>query len=104
VKKILLSAFLAILLLSSSACLARPAAAGTPIQPDEKPAGFWLGLWHGLIAPFTFIVSLFDKDVCVYQAYNTGGWYLTGFIFGLLSFFGAGRGGGNRAWKKRRGR
>jgi hypothetical protein len=25
---------------------------------DPEAAGFWLGLWHGLISPVTFVVSL----------------------------------------------
>src|SRR4029453_15059077 len=33
--------------------------------PD--PAGFWLGLWQGLISPITFIVSLFTSSVNIYE-------------------------------------
>jgi heme/copper-type cytochrome/quinol oxidase subunit 3 len=41
----------ALLLLSS--CAAGPnTAAGT----REDPAGFWLGLWHGIIVPVTFVI------------------------------------------------
>jgi hypothetical protein len=32
-----------------------------------KVAGFWLGLWHGLIAPITFTLSLFKEDIGVYD-------------------------------------
>jgi len=34
-------------------------------QPDANPAGFWGGLWHGLIAPFTFLISLFVEGVSI---------------------------------------
>jgi len=54
-------------------------------SPNEKGeiAGFWRGLWHGLIAPIAFIVSLFKDDVGVYEAHNNGKWYNFGFISGL---------------------
>jgi len=26
-------------------------------QPGAKPAGFWAGLWHGLISPITFLIQ-----------------------------------------------
>jgi len=31
---------------------------GTASEHDGV-AGFWLGLWHGFIAPFVFVASLF---------------------------------------------
>lgn len=56
-------------------------------------AGFWRGLWHGLIAPITFIVSLFSDSVEVFEVHNNGGWYNFGFLFGLsIVFGGSGRG------------
>lgn len=47
------------------------------------PVGFWYGLWHGIIAPFSWLVSLFDDDVAMYAIYNNGGWYDFGFMIGL---------------------
>ena len=61
-------------------------------------AGFWLGLWHGFIAPFVFLVSLFKSNLNIYEIHNNGAWYNFGFLFGLACFFG---GGGNKAGKKR---
>ena len=55
-------------------------------------AGFWLGLWHGFIAPFAFIVSLFKDDIGIYETHNNGRWYNFGFIFGLMLIFGGNRG------------
>lgn len=58
-------------------------------------AGFWFGLWHGLISPVTFVISLFDQGVSLYEVHNTGGWYDFGFILGVSVTFGAlGHGGG----------
>jgi hypothetical protein len=61
--------------------------------PDAKPAGFWAGLWHGIIAPITFLVSLFNPGVRMYETNSDGGWYDLGFILGVAIAFG---GGGNR--------
>ena len=52
---------------------------------DAKPAGFWAGLWHGLIAPITFIVSLFTPKVRIYETNNKGLWYDFGFLIGLVA-------------------
>jgi len=49
---------------------------------DEKPAGFWAGLWHGIICVITFIISLFSKSVAMYEVSNSGGWYNFGFLLG----------------------
>lgn len=56
-------------------------------------AGFWLGLWQGIISPITFIISLFNDNVNVYEVRNNGNWYNFGFILGVSSVFsGGGRG------------
>lgn len=56
----------------------------------EDPAGFWWGLWNGLIMPITFIGSLFSDNVAIYDVHNNGGWYDFGFILGISSIFGSG--------------
>lgn len=55
--------------------------------------GFWQGLWHGIIAPIDFIVSLFNDKYTVFAPNNNGHWYTFGFILGSGSygFFGIGR-------------
>lgn len=45
--------------------------------------GFWGGLWHGMIAPFSFIGSLFSDDIAVWAINNNGGWYAFGFCLGV---------------------
>ena len=47
------------------------------------PAGFWGGLWHGIIAPIMFLVSLFVNGVSIYETNNNGRWYEFGFILGI---------------------
>ena len=58
--------------------------------PNAPAAGFLAGLWHGLILPFTFIISLFDSDVRIYEINNSGLWYDFGFILGASSSLGGG--------------
>jgi hypothetical protein len=64
-------------------------------------AGFWKGLWHGFILLFTFVVSLFNDGVHVYEAHKSGHLYDPGFVLGAMVFFG---GSGGQARKKRRDR
>lgn len=52
--------------------------------------GFWNGLWHGVIAPFSFIISLFKEDVTIYGINNNGNWYNLGFVLGAAIIFGGG--------------
>jgi len=55
-------------------------------------AGFLRGLWHGFIAPFTFIISLFSENINMYEVHNNGGWYDFGFVIGAaIIFSGSGR-------------
>jgi hypothetical protein len=65
----------------------------------EKPAGFWAGLWHGLICVVTFIISLFNDSVKIYEVNNSGRWYDLGFILGACVALG---GTGKAGWNKRR--
>ncbi|HRQ28434.1 MAG TPA: hypothetical protein PLU49_00070 [Saprospiraceae bacterium] len=61
------------------------------------PYGFWGGLWHGLITPFSFIVSLFSDNVSVYAVNNNGGWYDFGFLIGAsITLGGTGKASNRR--------
>lgn len=53
-----------------------------------EPYGFWGGLWHGIIAPASFILSLFFEDIAMYAVNNNGGWYDFGFVLGAGILFG----------------
>jgi hypothetical protein len=57
---------------------------------DGKVAGFWTGLWQGMVAPFTFLISLFTDNVNVYEVHNNGNWYDFGFVLGAGILAGGG--------------
>jgi hypothetical protein len=65
-----------------AACATQPAAAA-------NAPGFWLGLLHGTIAPFSLIASLF-WDVRIYAFPNDGGWYDFGYYLGIAGTLGGG--------------
>ena len=81
----LLIVVLTALLLSACAAGANPEG-GTGAQQ----AGFWLGLWHGAISPVSFVVSLFNDRVGMYEVDNSGAWYDFGFIVGVSMVFSGG--------------
>ena len=56
----------------------------------QELAGFWVGLWHGIIVPVTFVISLFNDNVNIYEVHNNGNWYDFGFVLGLSVVFGSG--------------
>jgi hypothetical protein len=58
-------------------------------QPGAQAAGFWAGLWHGLICWITFIVSLFSPGVRIYETNNRGLLYDFGFLLGASSALGS---------------
>jgi hypothetical protein len=91
-------------LLTLSACAAGPNAM---VDTGPDPAGFWLGLWQGLISPITFLISLFTSGVNIYEVQNNGNWYDFGFMLGVSAAFGGGAGGGGvsagRARRRARG-
>ena len=57
---------------------------------SEDAAGFWMGIWHGFISFFTFIIGLFSDSVHIYESNNNGSWYDFGFILGISIFYGGG--------------
>jgi hypothetical protein len=65
-------------------------------SPEGDLAGFWLGLWHGIIAPVTFAISLFTDQVNLYEVHNNGNWYDLGFVLGAGILFGGGGAGARR--------
>jgi len=90
-KKLLLLLTLAVLsMLLLSGCAAGPNATEDIPDAEGGTAGFWSGLWHGIISPITFIISLFSDNVNIYEVHNNGGWYNFGFIFGASIIFGGG--------------
>jgi hypothetical protein len=84
---------LLLVVLSSCAAGSNPA-----VGTGEDAPGFWMGLWHGIILPVTFVISLFTDSVNMYEVVNDGNWYDFGFFLGVLLFLG---GGGSQAGRRR---
>jgi hypothetical protein len=85
-----------VMMLAISACAAGPNEfVNTPDQ-EGQVAGFWQGLWHGFISPFSFLISLFSSTVHIYEIHNNGGWYNFGFLLGASIVFGGSGGGAAR--------
>ena len=74
-------------------CAAGPSTLAGTADASGQVAGFWLGLWHGVIAPVTFVLSLFAKDIGFYEVHNNGGWYNFGFLLGISTLHGGGHAG-----------
>jgi len=73
---------LLVLMVVIAACTAGVNPALDSAAPDGDVAGFFMGLWHGFIAPITFFISLFSDNVNIYEVHNTGNWYDFGFVVG----------------------
>ena len=78
----LLSIAMLVLLLVCGGC-----AAGTERFVSHQ-AGFWNGLWHGLICVITFIIGLFSNSVRMYEPNNVGNLYDLGFLIGAVISLG----------------
>ncbi len=85
-KRLIAAGVLAVLAVGLVACASQPPGqSGTP--------AFLAGLWHGVIAPIAFVISLFDNDVRMYAFPNAGRWYDFGFLLGI-GVWGGGAGAG----------
>jgi len=94
--RVLLAFVLLLALLSLTACAAGANAMVDKPDTDGRVAGFWRGLWHGIIAPITFIISLFTRNVNFYEVHNNGNWYNLGFVLGTGILGGGGIMGSRR--------
>jgi len=88
-RALLVGLILLIAVLSWS-CAPGPNAMEKTADAGGNVAGFWKGVWHGLISPVTFIISLFTKDIRFYEIHNNGGWYNFGFVLGAGLFLSGG--------------
>jgi hypothetical protein len=95
-----LAALIIVAVLTVAGCAAGPNPIALTDQPDA--AGFWLGLWQGLISPITFLISLFDNDVNIYEVNNNGNWYDFGFMLGVAMVFSGPAGSGHAARRRSR--
>ena len=90
--------FLIVVLLS--ACLAGPNPMEKKSDDKGEVAGFWKGLWHGFLAPVTFIISIFSGKVRFYEVHNSGFWYNFGFVLAAGLFLSGGILGRSKKKKK----
>jgi hypothetical protein len=98
-KKLFILGMFALALVVLSGCAAGPNDLVNSPDTEGNIAGFWLGLWHGIIAPVTFIISLFSDNVHMYEVHNNGNWYNFGYLLGLAIILG---GGGTASKRSRR--
>lgn len=77
-----------LLLFFCSLFLLTSCTAGNPQFTPESPAGFWWGVWHGIISVICLIIHIFNENVAVYELNNTGGWYDFGFLLGVICIWG----------------
>lgn len=83
-RRLVLAALAVTAVLAATAC-----APGDPRYTVETPAGFWAGLWHGMIALVTLVIGIFSDSVHFYETDNTGGWYDLGFLIGVTMVWGS---------------
>ncbi|HEY6738198.1 MAG TPA: hypothetical protein VI076_05060 [Actinopolymorphaceae bacterium] len=76
--------------------------AGPNPELESQGAGFFQGLWQGLISPITFVISLFTDDVSIYEVDNNGNWYDFGFMLGVLITLSGSGASGAAAGSRRR--
>jgi hypothetical protein len=77
-----------VLLVTLTACAAGPNPEVHTAAANGVAAGFWVGIWQGIISPFAFLISLFNANVNVYEVHNSGGWYNAGFLLGAVGVIG----------------
>jgi hypothetical protein len=83
--KILLIAISVLLIISVAGC-----APGSGASSAKDPAGFFMGIWHGWIAPISLLWSLlFNHSIRIYEVYNTGWWYDFGFYIAIIGGWGS---------------
>jgi hypothetical protein len=59
---------------------------GRPLIVDTIEGYFlpiFIGLWHGVLLPFSLIISFFDKDSAIYVM-NSNALYMLGYLFGVI--------------------
>jgi len=60
----------------------------THSSENESVAGFFMGIWHGWIAPVSLIAEIFDPNIRIYEPNNSGWFYDLGFYMAIISGFG----------------
>jgi hypothetical protein len=89
-EKIKVVLILAMIVFLFASCAPGPNDMEKTPNEEGRVAGFFMGVWHGLIAPITFIISIFTKSVRFYEVHNNGFWYNFGFVLGAGLFLSGG--------------
>ena len=82
-KKLMLFLMITIICISLTGCIP-----GDGSNSATHTAGLFSGIWHGWIAPFSLIYSIFNKSARIYEVYNNGFLYDLGFYMAIISGFG----------------
>jgi len=82
-KKIFLLILIVVLAALLTGCLPDIA-----VEQQENQAGFFMGIWHGWIAPVSLIASIFNKNITIFESNNSGFWYGFGFYIAIIGGFG----------------
>jgi hypothetical protein len=77
--------YIGIILLALSLFACTP---GGGASSQDSPAGFFMGIWHGWIAPISLLLGFFNPSIRLYEVYNSGWWYDFGFYMAIISGFG----------------
>ena len=72
-----------LLVLATTACATSNPNVGQEFGDTGGPAGFFYGLLHDILVLPTFIVSLFNDAIGIYEVNNTGFGYDAGYLLGL---------------------
>ena len=95
-KRLLIVCLVVLGLFVLGGCTAGVNSAVDVLDVDGRVAGFWAGLWHGLISCVTFVISLFTNKVNIYEVHNSGNWYDFGFMLGISAILGGSAGSTRR--------
>ena len=88
--RLLVPLLVLVVLIAATSCAPGPNSAQNTPDREGRIAGFWLGLWQGLISPVTFVISVFNPRVRFYEVHNNGNWYNFGFVLGAGLFLSGG--------------
>ena len=82
-RKVILIMLSFVLIVVLSGCIP-----GDGAYTQQEPAGFFWGVWHGWVAPISLVISFFNRDIRIYEVFNTGWAYDFGFYMAVISGFG----------------
>lgn len=79
----ILAIILTLVLMTMTGCIP-----GDGTYTVAHKAGFFWGIWHGWMAPLSLIIGFFNRNIRIYEVFNTGWLYDLGFYAAIISGFG----------------